>query len=162
MKRLLLVGMLICCGFSSPTVHIPVVSLAELRQRIAHPTNDTTYIVNFWATWCKPCIEELPVFEQLTQESNTSNLKVLLVSLDFKKDIETKVLPFVTKRGLRSEVLLMNEPNAAAWIDKVDSSWSGAIPATIIINPVRRSRRFIEGQLTKPELDSLIALVHKP
>lgn len=94
--------------------------------------NDTTYIVNFWATWCKPCIEELPYLEQLNTAEIEQPLKVVLVSLDFPKHLESKLLPFVEKHQLGSQVEVLLDGDYNSWIDKVSPEWSGAIPATYI------------------------------
>lgn len=114
--------------------------------------NDTTYVVNFWATWCVPCVEELPNFEKLNAEYKDKKVKVLLVSIDFPKMVETKLLPFVKEHNLKSEVLLLNDPDANTWINKVDSTWSGAIPATIIYKGDKR--RFYEKSFSFEELES--------
>ena len=104
--------------------------------------NDTTYIINFWATWCKPCVEELPYFEQLSQQYQGQKVKVILVSLDFEKQLEAKLLPFIEKHQLQSEVLVLLDPNDNVWLEKVDPTWSGAIPVTLIYK--NKERAFFE------------------
>ncbi|HEU4497382.1 MAG TPA: redoxin domain-containing protein [Flavobacterium sp.] len=113
--------------------------------------NDTVYVVNFWATWCQPCVQELPNFEKLEQEHKEDKVKVLLVSIDFPKTAESKLLPFIEKRNLKPEVILLDDPDANSWINKVDSSWSGAIPATLIYTKERRI--FYEKSFTFDELE---------
>jgi len=95
--------------------------------------NDTTYVINFWATWCAPCVKELPYFEKLNQKYTDKKVKVILVSQDFSKQLEKKLKPFLEKNKLQSEVLVLIDPDANSWIDKVNPAWSGAIPATVII-----------------------------
>ena len=119
-----------------------------------HFSDETTYLVNFWATWCTPCVDELPAFERISSEYKESNVKVLLVSLDFPKQLESRLLPFLEKHNIRSEVLVLSDPDANKWIDKVDAEWSGAIPATLIYNS--RSREFHEGSYTYEELKSKV------
>lgn len=96
--------------------------------------NDTIYVVNFWATWCKPCVEELPSFEELYQNYKDKKVRLILVSLDFEKEIESKLIPFIDKHKLKGEVLVLKQKGMNNWIDKIDPSWSGALPATIIYN----------------------------
>ncbi|SHG94711.1 AhpC/TSA family protein [Flavobacterium fluvii] len=91
----------------------------------------TIYVVNFWATWCAPCVKELPHFEQLNSENK--DIKVVLVSLDFKNQFESKLLPFVKKKLIKSEVVLLTDKDYNTWLPIVDKDWSGSIPATLII-----------------------------
>ena len=131
--------------------NVVVIRFPELQKRLARPT-DTTYVVNFWATWCGPCVKELPNFEQLRAANAGKKVKVLLVSLDYASQLEKKVKPFVKQRGLKSEVLLLNEPDPNDWIDKVDAKWSGALPFTLIFNNKTKQRATFEHELTKTAL----------
>lgn len=94
---------------------------------------DTTYVINFWATWCGPCVKELPYFEELNALYDGQPFKMILVSLDDPKQLESKVIPFLTKNKIESKVVLLADGKANSWIDKVDPSWSGAIPITLIL-----------------------------
>jgi thiol-disulfide isomerase/thioredoxin len=125
---------------------VPVKKWPDVQQILAQKT-DTTYIINFWATWCKPCITELPVFEQIQQNFQRQNVKVLLVSMDFARELTTRVIPFVNQRKLKSRVWLLNEPDANSWIDKISPEWSGAIPATLILNNKKKKKVFFEQKL---------------
>jgi thiol-disulfide isomerase/thioredoxin len=116
--------------------------------------NDTTYVVNFWATWCVPCVKELPHFEKLNQQYKGKKVKVLLVSLDMAKMVESKLLPFIKKKNLRSDVVLLRDPDSNNWIPKIDKSWSGAIPATLIYN--KKKRKFYEKSFEYNELEKAV------
>lgn len=113
--------------------------------------NDTTYVVNFWATWCKPCVEELPFFEQLYQNYKDKKVRLILVSLDFEDQLTSKLIPFIKDRELQGEVLVLSQKGMNEWIDKVDSTWSGALPSTIIFN--KEKRAFFEQQFNYEELE---------
>lgn len=113
--------------------------------------NDTTYVVNFWATWCVPCVEELPYFEQLNAEYKDKKVKVILVSLDMSKQVERRLIPFIRNKKIQSKVVLLSDPDANAWIEKVDKSWSGAIPATVIYK--KQNRKFYERSFTYEALE---------
>jgi thiol-disulfide isomerase/thioredoxin len=97
--------------------------------------SDTTYIINFWATWCIPCIKELPYFEELQTKNKNEKIKVILVSLDFTME---QVEKYIEKKKLLNEVVLLSDSKTNDWIDKVDPSWSGAIPITLFIKGKRR------------------------
>lgn len=92
----------------------------------------TTYIINFWATWCAPCIKELPYFEEINALYKEKNVKVILVSLDFPKKVTSNLIPFIKRKKIASQVIHLNDPDANSWIEKVNKEWSGAIPATLI------------------------------
>jgi len=102
----------------------------SLEKAVLNDKN-TTEVVNFWATWCAPCIKELPYFEKLNSENK--QVKVVLVSLDFKNQFESKLVPFLKKKSIKSEVVLLTDKDYNSWLPKVDNEWSGSIPATLII-----------------------------
>lgn len=135
---------------------IKVVKLNSL-EKIMNANAAEIQVINFWATWCAPCIKELPMFEALTKKQG-GETKVTLISLDFADQLG-KVREFVKRRNLTSEILLLDEIDYNAWIDKVDPSWSGAIPATLVINPVNGKRKFVEKELKEGELEAIIASV---
>lgn len=137
--------------YSEGTISVNSYSFSAL-EHFLKKENDTTYVVNFWATWCVPCVEELPNFEKLNATYKDKKVKVLLVSIDFPKMAESKLLPFIKNKNLKSDVVLLNDPDANSWINKVDSTWSGAIPATIIYK--KNKRNFYEKSFTYEELET--------
>ncbi len=122
--------------------------------------NDTLYVLNFWATWCKPCVAEMPFFDQLHQEMAAQKVKVIFVSMDFRNEYDKRLVPFANKRKFFSPIMLLDEPKYNDWIDKVSTTWSGAIPATLIVQHARGIRDFHEGEYTyetlKSKVESLI------
>lgn len=128
---------------------------ADLQRLLTRPT-DTVYVVNFWATWCGPCVKELPGFERVRREYVGKKVKMMLVSLDFAKDVGPKLLPFVRRRNLQSTLYWMDEPDPNAWIDAVEPRWGGSLPATLVLRNDVRWRNFTEGALTESELRRLI------
>ncbi len=135
--------------------NVAVITFPALQKRLAQVT-DTTYVVNFWATWCAPCVKELPHFERLRAANATKKVKVLLVSLDYASQVDKKVRPFVKQHALRAEVLLLNETDPNSWLDKVDTTWSGALPFTLIVNNKTRQRRTFERELSWAELTAAL------
>jgi len=118
--------------------------------------DDTTYVINFWATWCLPCVKELPFFEQINVKYG-NRVKVILVSLDMPKKVETSLIPFIIKKKLQSEVIHLDDPDANSWIEKVDKNWSGAIPATYIYN--KKGSKFYERSFTFEELEQEVLTI---
>jgi thiol-disulfide isomerase/thioredoxin len=116
--------------------------------------DDKIYVVNFWATWCLPCVKELPYFEKINQQYKDKSVEVILVSLDFPEKKATKLIPFINKKKLRSKVVHLDDVNEQVWIAKVDENWEGAIPVTIIYN--KNKRKFYQQPFTFEELEKEI------
>lgn len=134
-----------------------LVRLGELQKIIDTPS-DEIKVINFWATWCGPCIKELPLFEKLNQERK--DVKVTLVSMDIDLDPNPeKVYKFVGRKSIRSQVVILNEKNPNGWIDKIEKEWSGALPATLIINSKNGKRKFVEKELHEGDLEKLVTEV---
>lgn len=129
---------------------VPSLNYTELKP-LLNQEGDKIYVVNFWATWCAPCIKELPYFEVLNQRED---VEVLLVSLDFPKHKESRLLPFIKKNKLQSKVVLLDDADENYWINDIHPNWSGAIPATIVYNNDKRD--FYERSFTQNELLNLV------
>ena len=110
---------------------VPVFDNYPALEKEILSDKNTVYVVNFWATWCGPCVKELPYFEKLKKKNK--NIKVVLVSLDFKNQFESKLIPFLKKKNIKSQVVFLSDSNYNAWLPMVDKDWSGSIPATLII-----------------------------
>lgn len=128
---------------------VSLISIDQMNKRIADG-KDTTYVINFWATWCLPCVKELPHFEKLNTEGSQVKVKVLLVSVDYLSKLNEAVIPYVKSRKLKSEVFLLNEKDQQQYIDRIDKNWSGTIPATLFIK--KDQRKFEEKEFTYGEL----------
>ncbi|MCR9286939.1 TlpA family protein disulfide reductase [Saprospiraceae bacterium] len=124
--------------------NFPIYTSFNQFEHWLHKESDTTYVVNFWATWCKPCVAELPYFETLTEKYGDQKVKVVLVSLDFPNQLHKKLIPFVEEHQLKSDVVALFDGNYNDWIENVDLDWDGAIPVTLIYN--NAERKFIGKQ----------------
>jgi thiol-disulfide isomerase/thioredoxin len=114
---------------------VKTVSFDEL-MKILNDHNGSTKVVNFWATWCKPCVDELPYFVQAADKMKNENFEFIFVSVDFLS-VHASVVEKAKQIGLKGTLLHLNAPGNE-WIDQVDSTWSGAIPYTILILPNRK------------------------
>lgn len=132
------------------TVPLEIYDFEGLQHFLTTDT-DKIYVVNFWATWCAPCIKELPYFEKLNSTYEDKNVEVLLVSLDFPKKYDSHLKPYIKKNNLKSKVLALDDNNSNTWIPAIDPDWSGAIPATLIFN--KDKRQFYERTFTYEELE---------
>jgi thiol-disulfide isomerase/thioredoxin len=145
----------IVAAFAAAAQKPAVIKITDLEKRL-NAGGDTTFIVNLWATWCKPCVAELPDFEKITEKYTGQKVKVLLVSIDFVEDLDSKVVPFLDKKQLRSEVVLLDEMNGNYFIPKVSEKWTGAIPATLVRNTAKGLNEFYEKQVSFELLDEVV------
>lgn len=134
---------------------IEYLKIPDLEKIIKNPDNKL-HVVNFWATWCPPCVKELPYFQSVAKNYDPSKVKFILISLDFPSQIEKQLIPFLKKNKILLDVAVMTDMDYNAWIDKVDASWQGNIPATLVFNNTQKIRHFKPGELDEAELKSII------
>jgi thiol-disulfide isomerase/thioredoxin len=118
--------------------------------------NDTIYIINFWSTYCQPCIEEIPYLQRISKQYASQKVKLVLVSLDVASFYPKKLKSFVSKRKFTAQVVWLNETNADIFCPAIDAKWSGAIPATIIVNNKKGYKQFYEEQFTPSQFEEAV------
>jgi thiol-disulfide isomerase/thioredoxin len=131
------------CGIglllSASAQSVPTLDYAGLKAYMAEQSqHDTTVVYNFWATWCRPCVAEMPSFQRVDSAYAARKVKVVFVSLDFP-DQKNRLEAFVQRKGIEAEVLHLDENDQNAMINGVSPDWSGSIPATLIIGPELRA-----------------------
>lgn len=129
---------------------------AEQLTRWKTADTDTVYVLNFWATWCAPCVAELPEFEKLNDVYAGKNVQVILVDNDFRRDLDKRVYPFIKEKNLKCRVAFVDERTPNDWINLVSTDWSGALPATLIVNKHRNFERFYEEPLSFEVLEQAV------
>lgn len=132
---------------------VEVLSLEQLQAKVIQ-NNDTLYVVNFWATWCKPCVAEMPYFEEANTKFAAQKVKVVFVSLNYPRELAT-VDRFIKQKRIQSPCYLLDAGNPNIWIDKIEKDWGGSIPATVLYKGGKKIS-FREGEFTQLELDSII------
>lgn len=123
-------------------------------EKFLDTKNDTLYIINFWATWCKPCIEEMPYFEQVNNEKGSDKLRVILVSVDTETRWKSSLEPFISNKNIGSEVWSFYNDKPVDWIDRISPQWNGSIPATLFL--YNGQKTFYEKEFTYDELHNII------
>ncbi len=127
---------------------IPSWKVNKLQDIISK--SDSILVINFWATFCKPCIEELPYYQTIINKYKDQKIKFLMVSMDLKDAYPQKIAAFVKENKYTNLVVWLNETNADYFCPKVDKAWMGGIPSTLFVNPKTGYRKFFEQQM-KPE-----------
>jgi thiol-disulfide isomerase/thioredoxin len=157
MKKTVLILMLATLQYAGSGQEIKKLKIDQLVKMI--DTSSVPLVVNFWATWCGPCIREIPWFEKAVGTYG-KKVKLLLVSIDFAEDYPKGISDFIQKNKYASQVVWLNETNADLFCPKIDPSWDGAIPATLMINNKKKYRQFFGQQLPeerfKLELSKLV------
>lgn len=132
--------------FSQTIKKVKIEQLAEYIRKSDHPL-----VVNFWATWCAPCVEELPYFQEEVKKYNDQKAELVLVSLDFTEAYPAKIASFIKKNKYEASFYWLNELNADHFCPQIDKQWTGSIPATLFVNNKTGHRKFFERQLTRPQ-----------
>lgn len=146
----LFIVLLFTTSYAQKEVTLDVRNFEELSS-VFEKDSSKIRIINFWATWCGPCVKELPYFEEISKRYPKNEVEVILVSLDFPWHYESKLKPFLKKHQLESQVIVLNDTKSNEWIPKVDETWTGAIPATLITNGILR--KFYEQTFTAVTLE---------
>ncbi len=150
MRKLVVIVLLTISSYWAEAQSFEVIKFDEL-QKVMQRSSEELTVVNFWATWCGPCIKELPYFEEA---SKRNDLNVILVSLDFPEEVE-KVKAFVKKKGITAPVYLLDEKDYDSYMGKISESWSGALPATLMVKKDGK-RVFHEKAFTRETLNTEI------
>jgi len=148
---------IVCLLLSFTTVNaqrLKSYTASQLMQRAT--SSDTVYIINFWATWCAPCVHELPEFDVLQTRYTGKPVKIIMASLDFKESYPLKLQTFIDRRKMLPEVVWFNETDANTFMPKIDSTWLGSIPSTLILNKATGFRTFIEGTITNEQISAIV------
>ena len=126
--------------------------ITDLEEYIAK--SDTPVVVSFWATYCVPCIKEIPYFQEVVMKHKDKGVRLLLVSLDFKEAFPDKISTFADKRKFTSPIVWLDETNADYFCPKIDSKWSGVMPATLFVNNKKGHRNFFEEEMPKEKFEA--------
>lgn len=147
--------LLVAIVYALPTraQQVEIIKYPQLLQMINGDKEEDIIIYNFWATWCAPCVKEMPYFEKIDKEDG---VQVRFISLDDVEKLESRVIPFLNKKNIQATVYLLDETDYNAFIDKVDKRWSGAIPATVIVNNKLNTKEFYEKEFHEGELEKVV------
>jgi thiol-disulfide isomerase/thioredoxin len=157
MRRIFFIGLIIFLSADMTGQEIKSVKITDLEKIIAE--SKTSLVISFWATWCKPCVEEIPYFQEEVKKHSGDSLQLLLVSLDYKEEFPAGIKAVAKKRKLVVPIMWLDETNADYFCPRIDTSWSGAIPASLFINNKTGYRKFYEQQLSREELKKGIMAV---
>lgn len=155
MKKFLGLLALIVIGFAANAQEIPKWKIGDVDKYIASKPGEVV-IINFWATFCKPCVAEIPYFIELSNQYKDKKVSLMLISLDLPSQYPVKIRKFASKHGFNASISWLDETNADYFCPRIDSSWSGSIPATLILHTGTGYRKFFEEEMKKEKLEAEI------
>ncbi|MCS3794897.1 redoxin domain-containing protein [Niastella sp. OAS944] len=150
MKYILFIGYLLSTSttFSQPIRKVKITEVEEYVKNSDHPI-----VLNCWATWCAPCIEEIPYFMETVKKYSDQKVELLLVSLDFASSYPNKIQEQIKKKKFNATFFWLNETNADYFCPKIDPKWDGTLPSTLFINPKTGYRKFFGRPLTDRQIE---------
>jgi thiol-disulfide isomerase/thioredoxin len=138
---------------SLPTVQL--LTASGLRDIIRH-RNGKVLVLNIWATWCLPCMEEFPSLMRITDTYDTNKVEVVGISIDYADEIPSKVIPFLKKNKIPFRMYLAQFSSQEQFINSLKRSWNGAIPATFIYDRNGRQKIALIGEQSFEQFQSSI------
>jgi len=157
MKQINKIILLLVFAFSLTSANAQEIKKWKVQDLEAAIKNaDKPTIINFWATFCKPCIEELPYFQETAKKYDSAGVQLILVSLDLPQAYPKKISAFAAKNKIKAPIVFLDETNADLFCPRVDPNWSGAIPASLFINNKTGYKKFFEDQLSKEQVEKEI------
>jgi thiol-disulfide isomerase/thioredoxin len=134
-------------SFAQPIKKVKIKDVVNIIDTTQGPL-----VVNFWASWCQPCVHEIPWFEKSIAELKDKNIQLVLVSLDFRSSYPKELNEFVKKHGYTSKIVWLEETNADYFCPLIDKGWDGNIPVTIMVNHKKNYRQFFSEQIPEAKL----------
>lgn len=151
MKNIPLIVFLVLLTSSAFSQNIRKVKITEVEEYIKN--SDHPLVVNCWATWCAPCIEEIPYFMQTVKKYSDQKVELLLVSLDFTSSYPTKIQELVKRKNFEATFFWLNETNADYFCPKIDPKWDGTLPSTLFVNNNTGYRQFFGRPMTDRQVE---------
>jgi thiol-disulfide isomerase/thioredoxin len=147
----LIFGVVLRCSVVAPAETVPQIALKDLngqKQRL-NDLRGNIVVLNFWATWCVPCLHELPLFSRL-QESYAGKVRFIAVSIDEKKK-PAEIASFLSKHEVKLETW------AGATTDTMAKVGLGDIvPSTLILDQAGEVITRITGEAREEDIRSRV------
>ncbi len=134
---------------TAPVLHsIDEKGLTGLRAK----SKGKVLVLNFWATWCTPCVKEFPELLKLQRTYAAKGLQLVFVSIDDDAKARQKVIAFLKNVKISFPSYLKKSSDDERFINAVDTSWSGAIPATFVYD---RNGKLVERKIEESTFEEL-------
>jgi thiol-disulfide isomerase/thioredoxin len=124
-------------------------------ERLVASGKGQVVLVNFWATWCAPCREEMPALVKLQSKLRSSGFRLVTVSAD-EPEQETDALRFLEEQGVGSPAYIKRPKKDEDFINAIDRKWVGALPASFLYDRAGNKARSFIGEVPMSELEAAI------
>jgi len=157
-KIIVLIGLLAfsMVGFGQSLKKMKIGEVDAYIKKSKHPV-----VVSFWATWCAPCVEEIPWLQEAVQNHKKDSVELVLISLDYANFYPKKVNEFIKEKKFEATFWWLDETNADLFCPVIDAKWDGSIPVTLFVNNKTGYRKFMNRQLTdrqvEPEIQKMLS-----
>lgn len=150
MKLVLILGcmLMVSIGFSQTVKKVKATEVEAYLKNSDHPI-----VLNCWATWCAPCVEEIPYFMETVKKYSDQKVELVLMSLDFATSYPNRIVDLIKKKHFEATFLWLNETNADYFCPKIDPKWDGTLPSTLYIDPTTGYRKFFGRPMTDRQID---------
>lgn len=157
MKKCIVISWLLLLGYCTANAQLPTIQRVKIGDIVRIiDSSKQPLIVSFWASWCSPCIHEIPWFEKNVAEYKDKGVKMLLVSIDFPWDYPKNLQKFIMQNNYQSQVVWLEDMKAAEYCPKIDSTWHGTIPVSLFVNNNTHFRQFFNRQVTEAQVQLLL------
>jgi thiol-disulfide isomerase/thioredoxin len=146
-RRIIIIFLILAANISIAQDLISISSIGDI-ENIKNENSGKVIVINFWASWCKPCTDEFPALVKLNEEYKDRNFRLIFISLDFKEEVSTKLLPFLKNNNVDFTSYYLDDNNPDEIMDYFNKKWDGGIPATFILDTSGKIRKFILGEHT--------------
>ncbi|MFC1550622.1 TlpA family protein disulfide reductase [Candidatus Neomarinimicrobiota bacterium] len=143
---------------SKESLTLEISSANSIIQRIESHAGSEAVLVNFWATWCKPCVEEFPIIVNLKEKYSNQELEAYFVSVDFI-DNQNAVINFLTQQGVTGLSFIKPDGEDNSFINAINSKWTGAVPFTVLYSKSSgQITHYWEGAADREQFEQAIIL----
>lgn len=134
MKKINMFVLIMMLLFSARLYSQEVLPLSSTKDldNLKESLNGKVVLLNFWATWCVPCVKEFPDLVKLYNDYKDKDFRLIFISTDVPEEVNSKVIPFLKENGVNFVTYYNNFSKSEDLIDYIDKNWEGAVPTTYI------------------------------
>ena len=149
--------LLVLIGLMLPLMAQSLAPLDEAGvKKVIAGSKGKVLVLNFWATWCVPCREEMPALVSMEKRLAPKGMKLVTVSAD-EPEAAAEAAKFITSKGIPQPAYIKNAKNDEAFINSMDPKWSGAVPALFLFDKTGKKVRSFIGEADLKAVEAAIA-----